>query len=502
MQKTIRNVLRNKSLTGLLLSLVWAVAQAAGPLWTIVPAAGSNPTLTVPENGTATLLYVVHNQSSKPKTLVMKALPGIAQSTSCQLAPRGQAGSSCTLNLAITGSALPPGGVQGGPALCQANPDGSPNPNQCYQPSSANSLNISRGPFTGATITVHPSALNFVAGDNGLVTVANSMASPQPAENVAATIPGGSNISVQDTTCGATLAIGDSCTITFTSDIQEGPTILPIAGNNTNTVNIDVTVTKQPQISISNPVQQDRVVTVSPMPLSLFLEITHDVGSVEYANAITVSNKTACPNLAVNDSDCDSVAPGATCTLELTSDTPYAPCMITVSGSNTANEPETLIAFSHLGGLVFEEDGGHGKVVIDQSDEFQRLWTGNDSDIVGADDLSDGFANTNTIVAAGACTGSVDNCAAQGCRNIGTDWYLPARNELLAVHGALCSNLDIPCNFGSFAFSNYWTSSQWDENLELVWTVPFPVVPDPGDGGVTFKNLQQRPVRCVRSFAP
>ncbi|RYB50678.1 hypothetical protein D7260_16395, partial [Legionella pneumophila] len=86
--------------------------------------------------------------------------------------------------------------------------------NQCYRPSSANILRITRGPATGATITVNPSSLNFVAGNNGLVTVTNSMGSPEPAENVAATIPGGSNISVQSTTCGASLAIGASCTIT------------------------------------------------------------------------------------------------------------------------------------------------------------------------------------------------------------------------------------------------------------------------------------------------
>ncbi|WP_233586841.1 hypothetical protein, partial [Legionella sp. km772] len=387
---------------------------------------------------------------------------------------------SCILSLQINGSQLS-SPITDGPVVCQQG-----NLNQCYRPSSANILRITRGPATGATITVNPSSLNFVAGNNGLVTVTNSMGSPEPAENVAATIPGGSNISVQSTTCGASLAIGASCTITFTapaaegptnvgisgsntntatvavtvtpvpmatisvnpttllfaenstgdvtvtnnagspvaaenvvatipggsnisvqsttcgaslaigasctitfaSGTQEGPTTIPIAGDNTNTVNVDVTVTSQPQISITNPVQQSRVVAVSGTVLSL--EVTNDAGSAVNANAITVSNKAACPNLSVDDSNCTSVAPGASCTLELTSNSPYAPCTITVSGSNTANSPTTLIAFSYLEGLVFQESEGSGKVVIDVAQGFNSQWTGDFSNIAGATSLDDG----------------------------------------------------------------------------------------------------------------
>ncbi|RFF26813.1 DUF1566 domain-containing protein, partial [Wenzhouxiangella sp. 15181] len=62
------------------------------------------------------------------------------------------------------------------------------------------------------------------------------------AENVVATIPVGSDISVQGTTCGASLAVGDSCQITFTAPAPEGPTDIAIAGSNTNTVLVAVTV--------------------------------------------------------------------------------------------------------------------------------------------------------------------------------------------------------------------------------------------------------------------
>ncbi|HFE6145813.1 TPA: DUF1566 domain-containing protein [Legionella pneumophila] len=582
----------NKIFLKRILAFLWlgfmiTTACAGTPLWTFEPLMPT--TITVPANGTAMVQYRVTNQSSRPHTLAMQPIRGVTQITAglnvCgnPFVLRGK--NSCILSLQINGSQLS-SPITDGPVVCQQG-----NLNQCYRPSSANILRITRGPATGATITVNPSSLNFVAGNNGLVTVTNSMGSPEPAENVAATIPGGSNISVQSTTCGASLAIGASCTITFTapaaegptnvgisgsntntatvavtvtpvpmatisvnpttllfaenstgdvtvtnnagspvaaenvvatipggsnisvqsttcgaslaigasctitfaSGTQEGPTTIPIAGDNTNTVNVDVTVTSQPQISITNPVQQSRVVAVSGTALSL--EVTNDAGSAVNANAITVSNKAACPNLSVDDSNCTSVAPGASCTLELTSNSPYAPCTITVSGSNTANSPTTLIAFSYLEGLVFQESAGSGKVVIDVAQGFNSQWTGAFSNIAGATSLDDGVGNTNAIVLDAACTGSPGNCAAQRCRNLSGDWYLPARNELSAVHGALCSNLAIPCNFGGFSSAFYWSSSQI-VNYNA-WFVYFPSGFD-NNGDKNFGH----PVRCVRAFTP
>ncbi|KTD25333.1 DUF1566 domain-containing protein [Legionella maceachernii] len=582
----------NKIFLKRILAFLWlgfmiTTACAGTPLWTFEPLMPT--TITVPANGTAMVQYRVTNQSSRPHTLAMQPIRGVTQITAglnvCgnPFVLRGK--NSCILSLQINGSQLS-SPITDGPVVCQQG-----NLNQCYRPSSANILRITRGPATGATITVNPSSLNFVAGNNGLVTVTNSMGSPEPAENVAATIPGGSNISVQSTTCGASLAIGASCTITFTapaaegptnvgisgsntntttvavtvtpvpmatisvnpttllfaenstgdvtvtnnagspvaaenvvatipggsnisvqsttcgaslaigasctitfaSGTQEGPTTIPIAGDNTNTVNVDVTVTSQPQISITNPVQQSRVVAVSGTALSL--EVTNDAGSAVNANAITVSNKAACPNLSVDDSNCTSVAPGASCTLELTSNSPYAPCTITVSGSNTANSPTTLIAFSYLEGLVFQESAGSGKVVIDVAQGFNSQWTGAFSNIAGATSLDDGVGNTNAIVADTACSSDPNNCAAQRCRNLSVDWYLPARNELSAVHGALCSNLAIPCNFGGFSSAFYWSSSQVD--LVNAWFVVFP------SGIVNVDDkLSGLPVRCVRAFTP
>ncbi len=121
---------------------------------------------------------------------------------------------------------MPEQGVFGGPTVCQTNPDGSPNSNQCYQTCCSQSLALTR-------------------------------------------IPAGANI------------------------------------------------------SLTNPNQQNRIIAVSDQGLSL--EVTNDNSSIEDAVAITVTDKAACPNVVVNDSNCQSVAPGAHCTLELTSLRPMHP---------------------------------------------------------------------------------------------------------------------------------------------------------------------------------
>lgn len=160
----LRTIVMNRLLIGLLSWLTLTTAQAARPLWMIVPVPGSSPTQTVPPNSTSAVLYIVQNQSGKPKKVVIQPIPGITQTAPCQLAPKGQAGSSCVLNLAIIGSALPQGGIHGGPNLCQANPDGSPNPNQCYRPSPAHTLNITKGASNQASLSVTGGPLSLVAG--------------------------------------------------------------------------------------------------------------------------------------------------------------------------------------------------------------------------------------------------------------------------------------------------------------------------------------------------
>ncbi len=490
----LEHLLRNLSLS-LSLLFVISTAQAAFPLWTFAPNINYPPHVSITSNQTATVVYTVQNQSYKAKSLVIKPIPGVVQLFPCLLAPIGQQGSSCSLILAVTGNALPTDGIHSGPILCQSNSNGTPNANQCYRPSATDSLNVTLAqPSVGVTISVSPYILLMAEQSSGTVTVSNSANSSASANNVTATIPGGSGISVQSTTCGSSLAIGASCTITFASTTQVGPTIIPVKGDNTNSANVYAAVTDQPLISITGPVQQNRTVSTNGST-ALNLIVTNNSDSIFNANNIGVTDKTACPNVSVDNSNCTSVAPGATCQLALTTTTPYAPCTITISGSNTGNSPTTLIAFSHLGGIVFQNSGTNGKVVIDVGSEFTSAWTFPiKAGIAGAFSDDDGLGNTNAIVLNSACTNQTGNCAAYQCTMIGADWYLPAKNELQAVIFSLCPSSAYPCSFGGFSSTTYWSSTQWfaDTNAYSV------DVPD-GNFGPSDKYSDKK-VRCIRDF--
>ncbi|HAT8189616.1 TPA: DUF1566 domain-containing protein, partial [Legionella pneumophila] len=90
-------------------------ASAGIPLWTFTPQSAT--TLQVPVNGSAIIQYTIKNQSSKSHRLVIVPVPGLSQTAPCQLAPKGATGDTCTLNLVVTGSALPEVGISGGPSL-------------------------------------------------------------------------------------------------------------------------------------------------------------------------------------------------------------------------------------------------------------------------------------------------------------------------------------------------------------------------------------------------
>ncbi|KTD38335.1 hypothetical protein Lmor_0340, partial [Legionella moravica] len=226
-----------------------SMVQAARPLWTFTPAVGSNPTQAIPANGSASIQYIIENQSNKSKQLVMVPIPGVTQTAPCPLAPKGQAGSSCTLNLVISGSALPQNGVHGGPALCQTNADGSPNSSQCYQPSPGNQLNITLStapptpPTPSATISVNGSPLLLIPNTTGSLIVTNT--GSNTALNVMASLPPALMTDVtQDASNCAILIAGESCNLHFTVNAQSHPpTAITVAGTNTNTVGATITLT-------------------------------------------------------------------------------------------------------------------------------------------------------------------------------------------------------------------------------------------------------------------
>lgn len=114
-------------------------ARAGAPLWTFTPLTAT--TLTVQTGTTATIQYNVTNQSSKAHTLAVTPITGITQITTTGncASPFVLAGKqSCVLTLSVDGSQLT-GNVTGGPVVCQTG-----SALQCYQPSSANALKITK----------------------------------------------------------------------------------------------------------------------------------------------------------------------------------------------------------------------------------------------------------------------------------------------------------------------------------------------------------------------
>jgi hypothetical protein len=106
----------------------------------------------------------------------------------------------------------------------------------------------------------------------------------------------------------------------------------------------------------------------------------------------------------------------------------------------------------------------------------------------GATSFSDGAANTIAIIAAN-CP-SYPNKAAQLCRNLGADWYLPARDELQILYNNRAA-------IGGFSTWYYWSSTE--RNSTQVWVLNF------SDGSWSNywnfgKNENSLDVRCARSF--
>lgn len=244
--------------------------QAAVPSWSFTPDTSFPPTASVSSTGSATVQYTVTNNSSKEHSLIIRSTPGVSQKQPCLLGPKGSASSTCTLTLTVTGSRLPASGIFGGPVLCQANPDGTPNPSQCYQPNKADSLafrvlqstpilsassqNIAlsiKDPSTNSALTGHPRQITIT--NNG-DTPATGLFINFPSWPLGTTVD---TSSVEACSNGATLAVGGSCTITITpgpnattgtgdaactTGIAPIPGVVSVTANNANQTKTSVAI--------------------------------------------------------------------------------------------------------------------------------------------------------------------------------------------------------------------------------------------------------------------
>ncbi len=311
----------------------------------------------------------------------------------------------------------------------------------------------------------------MVDGSSGQIVIQNI--STKTANNIVSNLAQTSLAgSVDEVRSGCdTVLTNGTCTFTYTPHSSTAPpTTITFKGTNTRAITSMIAISDKPQLLITAPLQQERVVPVGGG--SFDLQVKNNPSSVFDAIGIDVTNKAACPGLVVDTTNCQSLEPlppGSSCLLSLSSPAPlgYPPCTITVGGTNTANDPTALIAFSYLGGLVYAP----GKIV---SDPLVDEWSWITSAVfTGAQSTTDGFGNTTLIYNTFNC--SSGTCAARLCTFVNPPgaWYLPAVDELTDILNALCGNNSLPCNFGNFS-GKYWSSTQDIASIIFATSFVFP----------------------------
>ena len=112
-----------------------------------------------------------------------------------------------------------------------------------------------------------------------------------------------------------------------------------------------------------------------------------------------------------------------------------------------------------------------------------RRWKNDNSNSPGTSSNSNGLANTNNIA-------NASHPAAMACRDLGADWYLPARDEL----ALLWTNKDEGAFAGTYDVDEYyWSSTSFDHGN--VWVFDF----EDEEEKTTYKtNNNDIYVRCIR----
>lgn len=138
----------------------------------------------------------------------------------------------------------------------------------------------------------------------------------------------------------------------------------------------------------------------------------------------------------------------------------------------------------NCGSFVYAGISGGRRIYAALSDQAGNYSYGQPTYVVtGATSISDGLANTNTLVAA---TSGTPYAAALSCRGLGTKWYVPSSNEiiLLYTNKAVIGNFDIA--------GNYWTSTESGTNTGAHYFFSTGTL-----HGFATKNGGKK-VRCVR----
>lgn len=152
---------------------------------------------------------------------------------------------------------------------------------------------------------------------------------------------------------------------------------------------------------------------------------------------------------------------------------------------------ENLEIGERCGGfIVYAGMSGGSRIYAMSFDLGIYQWNNGSSNwtISGATSSSDGLANTNTLVS--LSDAGTPYQAAEACRSLGADWYLPARDEIILLY----TNRDAIGGFnetGTFPNAVYWSSNERsNQNAEVRYF-------HTGGSGQNRKSSAYN-VRCVR----
>jgi hypothetical protein len=235
---------------------LYSSLEAGSPVWTFTPLTPT--TISVAPADNTVIQYRVTNQSLKTHTLAMTPINGISQDTTAGNCPSPFTlayQQSCTLTLTVQGSTLQ-NDVKGGPIVCQQGSQ-----LQCYQPSSANRLNITRISGPGSTtlsasvivlaLSVNDTGLNpNLTGNPRIITITNT--GGETANDLDINFPTWPSGTTATSNCGSSLLAGGTCTITVTpgsnstSGCNAGTPVTPgeitISASNASSIQIEVMI--------------------------------------------------------------------------------------------------------------------------------------------------------------------------------------------------------------------------------------------------------------------
>ncbi len=298
------------------------ISNAGIPVWKFTPQTATS--VVVSPSTSATVKYLVTNQSRKTHSLVLKPISGVTQDTSgsnCKSPFVLGYLESCSLTLNISGANLA-GDINDGPIVCQEGGIGL----ECYRPSYPDRLQVS---FQNVDSVLTVSSSNLLLKAGGIARVINiTNGSTYPAYNVNYTIspslPTGATIS--PASCG-TISPGGVCTLTITpgstpstTPVDPGgsaavPSVITLSGSNTNTVQSNISV-----LTIANIVENGLIFFID--------DTTPNTQSITGKVVGQASNEGSTVTWMSQDnsfSDATSLTDGVANTNQIVSDTTYCP---------------------------------------------------------------------------------------------------------------------------------------------------------------------------------